>query len=129
MKEITSTQNKLVKELVQLREKSKLRRKKAMFLVEGLREISLAKKGSYKINQLYFVPGVISAEKLDEILNLSDVEKIVVSDDVYYKLALRYSTAGVIALVEARINWLQELKFKNKNPSKIIAESTEQKST
>ena len=45
IKQISSIQNPLIKELYQLKEKSRARKKTARFLIEGKREISLALKG------------------------------------------------------------------------------------
>ena len=47
LKKISSVQNPFVKQLVQLKEKSKLRKQTGLFIVEGKREISLAIKGCY----------------------------------------------------------------------------------
>jgi TrmH family RNA methyltransferase len=46
MKEITSIQNPFIKNLLILQEKAKERKKQGVFLIEGKREIELAKKGS-----------------------------------------------------------------------------------
>lgn len=123
MKEITSVQNKLVKELFQLREKSRLRKKTNTFLIEGQREISLAVKGSYEIEKIFFVPDLFSVEQLDE-LNIT-AERIAISDEVYSKLALRDSTEGVIALAKGKSISLNELKFDKENPLILIGESIE----
>lgn len=125
MKEITSAQNKIVKELVQLREKSRQRKKRGEFLVEGLREISLAMKGGYQITQIFFVPSVISIEDVGKLVNNNAIDKIIISNDVYSKLALRDSTEGIIALVKSKSHALKDLKFKSDNPLILIAESTE----
>jgi len=123
LKEITSVQNKLVKELFQLREKSRLRKKTNTFLIEGQREISLAVKGSYEIEKIFFVPDLFSVEQLDE-LNIT-AERIAISDEVYSKLALRDSTEGVIALAKGKSISLNELKFDKENPLILIGESIE----
>ncbi|MEO0902991.1 MAG: RNA methyltransferase, partial [Bacteroidota bacterium] len=46
---ISSPQNPLVKKIIQLQEKSRERKKTGHFVVEGKREIQLAKKGGYEI--------------------------------------------------------------------------------
>ena len=51
-KQISSIHNLLVKELFQLKEKSRDRKKTQTFLIEGLREISLAIYGGYLIESL-----------------------------------------------------------------------------
>ena len=45
MKEITSIQNTFIKQLLQLKDKSRERKKSGLFLIEGEREILLAIKG------------------------------------------------------------------------------------
>lgn len=52
-KHLTSIQNPLVKQVVQLSEKSKERKKQGLFVVEGLREIVLALKGTYILKTLF----------------------------------------------------------------------------
>jgi len=125
LKEITSIQNKLIKDLVQLREKSRVRKKTNSFLIEGQREISLALKGSYTISKVFFVPSVFSEEKLEEFKFKKEVDLISISEEVYAKIALRDSTEGVIALAQSNLINLSELKFEKKNPIILIAESLE----
>ena len=48
-KQITSSQNTLIKQLVLLKDKSRERKKMGLFLIEGKREISLALKGGYQL--------------------------------------------------------------------------------
>lgn len=57
-KEISSTQNPLIKQLVQLTEKSRERRKNNLFVIEGVREISLALQGGYSIETLCIAPDI-----------------------------------------------------------------------
>lgn len=57
-KEISSTQNPLIKQLVQLTEKSRERRKNNLFVIEGVREISLALQGGYSIETLCIAPEI-----------------------------------------------------------------------
>ena len=54
MKEIKSIQNQYIKELAQLKDKSRERKKTGLFLIEGKREISLALKGGYEIETILF---------------------------------------------------------------------------
>ena len=51
-KEITSIQNPYIKQLFQLKEKSRERKKSGLFLIEGEREISLAIKGHYELDTI-----------------------------------------------------------------------------
>ena len=54
MKQITSVQNPFIKSLVQLQEKQKFVSKRALFLIEGKREIELALKGGYELETILF---------------------------------------------------------------------------
>ena len=59
IKEISNLQNELVKEIVQLQEKSRVRKKQGLFIIEGQREIKLAIEGTYKLKQLLFCEDII----------------------------------------------------------------------
>ena len=67
MKIISSTQNAYIKDLLKLQDKSRERKKKGLFLVEGQREISLVIKGGYQIDTILFVAELFSEENLQEI--------------------------------------------------------------
>ena len=124
VKQISSTQNKEIKHLLQLQEKSRLRRKESVFLVEGQREIQLALKGNFELQSVYFC---------SELIDLQEVEKLTskavliteISEDVYEKIAYRSSTEGVLAIFKAKENNLESIKFETKNPLILIAEAPE----
>ncbi|CAA0147539.1 TrmH family RNA methyltransferase [Tenacibaculum maritimum] len=124
MKQITSVQNSYIKELLKLQDKSRERRKKKLFIIEGKREISLAIKGNYKIDTYLFVPDIFSKKDL-ELLNTQHATQIEISKDVYEKLAYRDSTEGIIAVVKAKDFSLKNIHFKNKKPLILVAESLE----
>ncbi|MBS7320521.1 MAG: RNA methyltransferase, partial [Myroides sp.] len=52
MKQINSTQNPLIKEIFQLQEKSRVRKKVGLFVIEGNREIEIALKSGYVLKQI-----------------------------------------------------------------------------
>jgi TrmH family RNA methyltransferase len=115
-KQISSIHNSFIKELVQLKEKSRLRKKTQRFIIEGLREISLAIKGNYQISTLL----------VDiSITDLNEVEKIEISNEVYKKLAHRDTTEGILAITKSKDLLLNSLKFENKNPLILVAEAPE----
>lgn len=123
MKTISSLQNPVVKHLVQLQEKAKVRRQNQQFLIEGQRELELALTGGYKLLQLLFVPELYALERLSKF-NLSNVEIIEISREVYQKLAYRDTTEGVLAVANSRNLALSELKL-SENPLILVAESPE----
>lgn len=124
MKQITSIQNPFIKELIKLQEKSRERRKKGLFLIEGKREILLAGKGGYEIETLLFVPDFFSKEDISNLID-KEVQIIEVSKEVYQKIAYRDTTEGIIAIVKTKDFSLENIKFKNESPLILVAESPE----
>ncbi len=121
MKQITSIQNSLIKNIIKLQEKSRERKKQNLFVVEGKRELSLALKGGYRITSLLFVPEMIDQNYL---ANFKGVEFIEISKEVYEKIAYRESTEGVIALVKTKKLALNTIIL-DENPLILVAESIE----
>ncbi|WP_439152820.1 TrmH family RNA methyltransferase [Winogradskyella sp.] len=121
---ITSPQNPFIKQLVQLKEKSRERKKTNTFLIEGKRELSLAIKGGYKIKSLLFFPDLFS-ESEAHAMSQYGIEIIEISKDVFQKLAHRDTTEGVIALVHSKNHEIENLNFNSKNPLILVAEAPE----
>lgn len=126
-KQITSPQNSFIKELVQLKEKSRIRKKTNTFIIEGLREITLAIKGGYEITTIMADSSIIYQEDFETLNKLlpAEVEIIEISNDVYKKIALRDSTEGVIAISKTKELSLNNIQFKNENPLILVAEAPE----
>lgn len=131
-KQVTSIQNPFIKQLVQLKDKSRERKKTGTFLIEGVREISLALKGGYELETVLFYPELFSEEQLNNLITnvkLSAVEAqlntIEVSKEVYQKLAYRDTTEGVIAIAKSRNHNINDLKFDTKTPLILVAEAPE----
>lgn len=128
LKQITSTQNKEVKWLLQLQEKSRNRRKEKAFLVEGEREINLAIKGGFTPLHLYFVPELIDFQKVLEISKANQEQTAPITEinsEVYEKVAYRGSTEGLLAVFRSKDHELQNLVFKNEAPLILVAEAPE----
>jgi len=123
-KQINSTQNALVKQIVLLKEKSRERKKTGLFIVEGAREIELAIQGNYKIRTTLFYAELFSAEKL-KALNITSTQIIEISKEVYQKIAYRETTEGIVAIAESKQNNTKSLSFKNNNPLILVAEAPE----
>lgn len=123
-KEITSVQNSYIKELYQLKEKSRDRKKSGLFLIEGAREISLAVKGGYQLETILYYPELYSAAQLDQLSNQPHTI-IQISKEVYQKLAHRDTTEGVIAVAKTKSHDLNNIVFKSKNPLILVAEAPE----
>ncbi len=124
-KQITSIQNFLVKEIVQLQEKSRVRKKKGLFIIEGVREISLALKGSYQVKSVWICKDIISLEKVNSLLGLTEeTEFIIISKEVYQKISHRKTTEGIIAVAKAKEFDLANLELPSV-PLILIAEAPE----
>ncbi|MES2485654.1 MAG: RNA methyltransferase [Bacteroidota bacterium] len=123
MKQITSPQNPFIKELVLLQEKAKARRQTGTFLIEGQREIELARKGGYDIETVLFVPDMLTERQLSQLAG-SKADRIEISKEVYQKLAYRDTTEGIIAVAKTKSLNLNDLKL-GKNPLILVAEATE----
>jgi TrmH family RNA methyltransferase len=125
IKQISSIQNPLVKELFQLKEKSRLRKKTGRFLIEGKREISLALKGNYEVETILFDPSIMTLESINEMLDPKGFEIVEITSDVYNKLAHRATTEGIIAISKAKELKLSDIKFLSSSPLILVAEAPE----
>src|SRR5690554_2261122 len=126
-KTITSPQNPLIKQIVLLQEKSRERRKTNLFVIEGLREISLALKGGYLLETLLFCSEIISEEEIFTLKKSANLkaEFIEITSEIYKKTAYRSSTEGVLAIAQSKDLNLQNLKPETRNPLILIAEAPE----
>ena len=124
MKEITSIQNSYIKELLKLQEKTRERKKKGLFIIEGKREISLAIAANYEFDTILYFEDLISEQDILHLFN-TNVNRILISKEVYQKLAYRDSTEGIIAVTKAKDFSLENIKFKTETPLILVAEGIE----
>ena len=126
-KQISSLQNQAVKKFLQLQEKSRVRKKEKLFVIEGAREIGLAIKGGYCLSEFYHCPELFSAEETSALLKKVSSEVVVteITPEVYHKVAYRGGTEGVIAVAEARDLTLDKLQLSDSNPLILVAEAPE----
>ncbi|VAV84990.1 SpoU rRNA methylase family protein [hydrothermal vent metagenome] len=123
-KQITSIHNPFIKQLVQLKEKSRERKNSGLFLIEGKREITLAIKGGYEFETILFYPELFSEEQTNSLI-ANQIDIIEISKEVYQKLAYRETTEGVIAVAKTKDLSLKNIIFNTKNPLILIAEAPE----
>lgn len=122
---ITSLKNPRIKKILGL-QKHKERKTKNLFLTEGLKELSMAIKSGYKIQEVYYCPEIISFESLNKILweQISTCELISVSTKVFEKIAYRENTGGVLCILHSKLHELHNIKI-NDNSLFLILESVE----
>ena len=123
MKQILSVQNSYIKQLVQLQEKPKVRKTSGTILIEGQREIELALKGNYTLETILFLPEIISEAEINRFVPAT-VERIEISKEVYWKLAYRDSTEGIIGIAKIKNLSFSDLKLP-KNPLILVLEAIE----
>jgi TrmH family RNA methyltransferase len=122
LKQITSIQNPFIKSLVLLQEKAKNRRQTGTFLIEGVREISLAVKGKYEIETVLFYPEICSEAEAKKLA--PSAELIEINKDVFQKLSYRDTTEGVLAVAKSKSLQLSDLKLSD-TPLILVAEAPE----
>ena len=123
IKQITSPQNPFIKSLIQLQEKAKVRRQTGTFLIEGQREIQLARKGGYDIETILFLPEMLTESEVRSLAGRT-AELIEINKEVYQKLAYRDTTEGIIAIAFSKRQSLEDLKLGD-NPLILVAEAPE----
>lgn len=121
---ITSIQNPLIKEVVQLHEKSRVRKKKELCIVEGRREILLAQSANYEIETLIFTDAIVDEKSLVEF-DVKPHQIIQVSKEVYQKIAFRDTTEGIIAIVKTKDLSLDSIRLTNEKPLILVVEAPE----
>ena len=128
---ITSAQNPKIKELLALQEKSKERRKKGLFVVEGRRELLHCIEAEFEPHTLFVCRDILSDKDFDKILGAieenfcgSTYPIIEISQQLYDKVAYRGGTEGIIAEMHCKELSLEGLKMKE-NPLVVILESVE----
>lgn len=122
IEKITSGQNPRIKELVALQTKSRERKSRGLFVIEGRREFERAVASGYQPHAL-FLCGKIAGEFESETLR-NDFPIFEVSEAVYGKIAYREGTEGIVAVMEDRPVALDNLLLKE-NPLVIVLESVE----
>lgn len=116
MEIVSSTKNPRIKRLLALQEKSSLRRKEGVFVVEGRRELEHCMEAGYEVESIFsLVPAPFPC---------GEGSVCVVTPQVYEKIAYRGSTEGVVAIVRARSRRLEDLRL-SEHPLIVVLESVE----
>lgn len=130
MKEtVTSAANPKIKELLALQEKSRGRREKGLFVVEGLREAGRCMDAGYVPRTLFICTELLKGVTAEEIerkamKNNPRCGIIYVTPAVYARIAAREGTEGVTAEMYCRPNRLEDITLRD-NPLVAVLESVE----
>lgn len=123
---ITSGQNPKIKDLLALQEKSRLRREKGLFVVEGRRELEHCLEAGYQIDTLFVCPDILDLTDETPLLRsyLDRASVFEVSPAVYGRIAYREGTEGIIAEVVTPELTLAKLNLPE-NPLVMVLEAVE----
>jgi len=121
---ITSTTNQKIKDIIKLRDSSS-RRETGLFIIEGIKEVSLAINSKIKITNLYVCQDLLDDNK--HIVSLAKKKKLnilEVNKKVYEKIAYGSRREGILALAQTPQYKLKDIKL-GKSPFIVIAERIE----
>jgi TrmH family RNA methyltransferase len=120
---ITSVRNPRIAGVLELQEKSRVRRAQGLFVVEGLREITLALSSGYSVESLFVCKNLDGFERFKA---LCDLPKHIypVAAEVFAKIAYRENSDGLLAIIPSRNLSLDEVDLPEK-PFVIVLESVE----
>ena len=114
--EITSAQNPKIKHLLQLQQKSQLRRKEGLFVVEGRRELEHCLAAGYELDSLFINEAVADSKRYTLNSTLNEAQLFTLNASLYERVAYRGSTEGVIAIVKERRFTLNDLAERLSTP-------------
>ena len=127
LQSITSAQNPKIKDFLALQEKSRLRREKGLFVVEGRRELLHCLEAGFSPRTIFVCEEILGAGEMEAVLGAAREGCTVfsVSANVYDRMAYRSGTEGVTAIMQARNLRLEELRFRNEEPLIVVVEAVE----
>lgn len=117
---IISHQNHKIKNLIKLITKSRIRKIKKCFVVEGVNENNIAIQNNFNVIELYICPSIFKF-KIPKQFVINTVDK-----SVYEKIAFRKTTEGIIGVYKVYTLDNNKIDFHlSNNPTVLIAESIE----
>ena len=132
IKEITSPQNVLIRQVVRLSTKSKARRHEGLCVIEGLREIERAARSGVVIETLFYQPEITNQMMIDRLLidappRPHEARKLLhvhCNDMVFSKIAYRSDVPNAVAIAQRFVrNTLRSQS--GSNPFLILLEGIE----
>jgi len=127
LKQITSPQNPLIKNISVLGNKARDRREQGLFVAEGLREVELALRSGYEAEFVLFEEAVTPLSVVEDLLKnaiAQPAELIATNAMVFEKIAYRTGVPNVVAVFKMKNHGLADLRL-SENPLLLIMESVE----
>ena len=125
--DITSLQNPRVKDLLLLRDKSRERRSRGLFVVEGARETLRALRSCFEAESFFICGEYLSGTDAEELKQSGLLEErctFNVSSAVYDKIACREGVEGVVAVLKVKNRTLDSVPLRD-NPLVLVLEGLE----
>ena len=140
IKKLESPKNPLIKELALLRAKSKVRRERGLFIVEGLRELSRAIASGYVMESVLYRPELIDEGEVSALLSraiesrgaessvMIGYQHLHCSAKAFAKVAYRVDVPNLVGVMRAQryatLSVLEE-RSANQSPLLLILEGIE----
>ena len=110
-KRITSLDNKEIKNIIRLTNKSKLRSESKLFVIEGYRELRMANSNGFNIKKIFCNTNIADLEFVKSEFKSEIIE---VNNDVYSKISFRNTTEGLVGIVEQKDKNIKLIGEQNK---------------
>ena len=127
VKEITSSSNPLIREVVRLQKKKRLRDESRLFVIEGYRENLRALSAKIRLKQLFFCEEWFLKESNLELIDAakkSGAELVKLNQDLFKKISYRDRPDGFLSVAEQPETDPSKIKFKDK-ATLLVVESIE----
>ena len=109
-KRITSLDNKEIKKVIRLTNKSRLRNESRLFVVEGLRELRMAYSNGFDIKKLFCNTNIANIKSVQSEFKSEIIE---VNNKVYSKISFRNTTEGLVGILGQKDEKIELLPKKN----------------
>jgi TrmH family RNA methyltransferase len=127
MKNISSLQNPLIKQVHLLSAKARERRQSGLFVVEGLREAAMALDAGFAATHLFFDPAITPEAQIELLLGRTSAappDILTVSPAVFEKIAYRSGVPNVVLICRERMADLEGIQLAGK-PLALVLEAIE----
>jgi len=124
MEIISSTSNPQIKHLLKLQQKSSERKEQNLIVIEGWREIILARNAGLEIQKFFFCPEIFDRTHKKDAYRWAGISMAEVSPQVFSRIAYRENSDGIIALARPLHFGLPIVKL-SKKPLVIVLENLE----
>jgi TrmH family RNA methyltransferase len=128
-KSISSLQNPIIKNLLLLQEKSKYRNEQQLFVIDGWKETKMALENGFELDTIFVLSSidinVLFANLANQhLINRNAIQIIMVSENVFEKIAYRGNTSKVVSIAKSKKNNYNNI-LSTKNPLFLVIDGVE----